>query len=153
MEGRGGIRKQVVGCRKCRKGKSVSYDGNAAKELVVSGSIFKEDGVLSSPPLQLPSPCLLTTVHTHIQMHVHVERHTYTTPALRHYPSSSWNSRSMKWSSLLPLLSHSLSLSLPLSFSISRFHSVFVAHTLSVTVSAHSPSRYFRKIKGDKGER
>lgn len=91
--------------------------------------------------------------HTHIQMHVHVERHTYTTPALRHYPSSSWNSRSMKWSSLLPLLSHSLSLSLPLSFSISRFHSVFVAHTLSVTVSAHSPSRYFRKIKGDKGER
>lgn len=65
MEGRGGIRKQVVECRKCRKGKSVSYDGNAAKELVVSGSIFKEDGVLSSPPLQLPSPCLLTTVHTH----------------------------------------------------------------------------------------
>lgn len=50
-------------------------------------------------------------------------------------------------------LSLSLSLSLPLSFSISRFHSVFVAHTLSVTVSAHSPSRYFRKIKGDKGER
>lgn len=93
---------------------NVSYDGNAAKELVVSGSIFKEDGVLSSPPLQLPSPCLLTTVHAHTRMRVHVERHTYTTPALRHYPSSSWNSRSMKWSSLLPSL---LTLSLSLSFS------------------------------------
>lgn len=127
---------------------NVSYDGNAAKELVVLGSIFKEDGVLSSPPLQLPSPCVSTT-HTHTDACTRREAHL-------HNPCSS----------SLPLVlveltvdevefppPSPLSLSLPLSFSISRSHSVFVAHTLSVTVSAHSPSRYFRKIKGDKGER
>lgn len=123
---RGGGGKAGRWVSKMSQRENVSYDGNAAKELAVSGSIFKEDGVLSSPPLQLPS--LLTTVHAHGEAHSH--------NPCSSTPSSSWNSRSMKWSSPSP----SLPLSLSLSFSIRRFHSVFVARTLSVTVSAHSPS-------------
>lgn len=69
---------------------------------------------------------------THTRMRVHVERHTYTTPALRHYPSSSWNSRSMKWSSLLPsLLTLSLSLFLFPYLSLSAVFTLSSLHTRS----------------------
>lgn len=155
---RGGGGKAGRWVSKMSQRENVSYDGNAAKELVVPGSIFKEDGVLSSPPLQLPSLCLLTTVHTYAHTHTYARTRR---EAHLHNPCSSslplvlveLTVDEVEFSPPFPSHTLSLSLSLPLSFSICRFHSVFVAHTLSVTVSAHSPSRYFRKIKGDKGER
>lgn len=74
---RGGGGKAGRWVSKMSQRENVSYDGNAAKELVVSGSIFKEDGVLSSPPLQLPSPCLLTTVHAHTHARTRREAHLH----------------------------------------------------------------------------
>ena len=106
---RGGGGKAGRWVSKMSQRENVSYDGNAAKELAVSGSIFKEDGVLSSPPLQLPSlpasspPSSRTDARTRREAHSH--------NPCSSTPSSSWNSRSMKWSSLPPLLSLFLSLS------------------------------------------